>query len=594
MPFSPSPFPTRNHTADLCVVGGGMAGLCAALAAARRGIQVILMHDRPVLGGNASSEVGVHIAGADRVGTLPHLRETGLLEELRLKNHADNPQASLSVWDLVLYDTAVREPKLTLLLNTSCLDATMAGKRIVAVTGWQTSTQTWQTVTAKVFADCSGDGILAPLTGAAHRMGREGLREFGESFAPAEADACTMGMSCGFFTREYDHPIPFTPPSWAQTYACCDDLPWGEGNHDFWLYSPWWVELGGEQHSIHDTEEIRAELTRVALGVWDHIKNRCVHSARAANWALERVQFVPGKRESIRYIGAHMLTQGDIAAGGPFADTVAYGGWTMDDHHPAGIASFARDGQPPTVHHPAPSPYGIPYRSLYSHNIANLFFAGRVASCTHTAMSSTRVMGTCCSMGQAVGTAAALAVRHGITPAALHLHIAELQQQLLADDAYLPGVTQQMSLCTKTASLVATHGDPEPVRDGINRQVGDNPHCWTAMVGSTIAYHFPALRTVHEVTLVLDSALERSIAFRGPGWQEPFPRELPRQFRLEIQTAGSWETIARIEQNTQRHFSARINRQAAAIRWVLEETWGARESRVYAFLVDPLHCRQAG
>ncbi len=600
MNISTSPFETIRHSTDLCVVGAGLAGICTALAAARRGAKVVLVQDRPVLGGNSSSEIGVHIIGADRVGGIPHLRETGLLEELRLENHYRNPQAALSVWDLVLYDFALRTPNLTLLLNCSILDAqtdpprpadgapSPAGTRLVSVTGWQLSTQSWHVIEAKLFADCSGDGILAPLSGAEVRMGREGREEYGESIAPEQADERTMGMSYIFFTREHDRPMPFPPFAWARTFARCNDLPWGEGNHAFWLYSPWWCELGGEGHTIRDSETLRDDLLQVTMGLWDHIKNRCVHSERARNWALERVQFVPGRRESRRYVGPHVLTQNDIASEGRFDDVVAYGGWTMDDHNPAGFAAAAQ-GLPCTIHHPAPAPYGIPYGSLYSRNVANLYVAGRLASCTHAAMSSTRVMGTCASMGQAVGTAAALATREGCDPAGVRSHLRELQQMLLADDAYLPWVPQELSPDTREGRLTGSDGDPEPVRDGVSRQVGEEPHCWTCAPGGWIACEWDRPRDVREVVLALDSAMHRSIAHRGPGWTEPFPTELPRRFRLDVRVGEAWEAVHRAEDGHQRFVSVPVNRRTSGVRYTLEETWGAPESRVYAFLVNPLH-----
>lgn len=587
MDLSRSPFEHVRHQADFCVVGGGLAGLCAALAAAQRGARTILMHDRPMLGGNSSSEVGVHVIGADRVGQIPHMRETGLLEELRLENLRRNPQAALCMWDLVLYDAARRQKNLQLLLNCSCLDAAMAGDTIVSVTGWQGSSQRWHTVEAKIFADCSGDGILAPLTGAPFRMGREGRDEFGESIAPPAPDARTMGHSHGFLTRQHDKPMPFIPFEWARTFKSCDDLPWGEGNHAFWLYSMWWCELGGMGNTIEGSEPLREDLLALVMGVWDHIKNRCIHSVQAANWALDRVQFVPGRRESRRYLGPHILTQNDIAASGPFEDAVAYGGWTMDDHHPAGFEAAAM-GQPCTIHHEAPSPYGIPYRCLYSRKIGNLMFAGRVASCTHTAMSSTRVMGTCASMGQAVGTAAALAVARGLTPAGLGAHASDLQQMLLADDAYIPSVRQEISPLSAAAALAASTGDPSPLRDGVNRQVGDDPHCWTAAPGSHAEYLFDADQEVRNVFCALDSGMERSIVLRGPGWQEPLPDACVRTFRIETLHDGRWENALRVDDNVQRYHLLPLARRCRGVRLVLERTHGAPASRVYAFHVNPL------
>jgi len=220
-----SPFPAQEHEVDLCVVGGGMAGVCAALAASRRGARVVLMHERPVFGGNASSEIGVRICGADRNAHIPHLRETGILEELRLANLRQNPAGNLFLWDLVLFDAVRFAPRLVSLLNCSCLDAAMDGPRIRSVTGWQQTTQTWHTVRARLFADCSGDSILAPLTGAAFRMGREARGEYNESIAPAAADARTMGMSCGWFAADGAEARTWRPPAWTRRFRPCDELP---------------------------------------------------------------------------------------------------------------------------------------------------------------------------------------------------------------------------------------------------------------------------------------------------------------------------------------------------------------------------------
>ncbi|HET6457159.1 MAG TPA: FAD-dependent oxidoreductase, partial [Armatimonadota bacterium] len=388
--------PRISHRFDFCIVGGGMAGVCAAISAARGGVKIALVQDRPVLGGNSSSEIRVHVCGADRHGKIPNVRETGILEELRLENLRRNPQRSFSMWDTVLYEKVMAEPNLRLFLNCSCLDAKMDGKRIESITCWQLTTQTYHTIEADLFADCSGDAILAPLTGAEFRVGREARSEYGESIEPEVADKKTMGMTCLFQARDMGTPQPFEPPSWAYDYPTEADLP---HRHHGWLeMGYWWVELGGENDSIHDTEKLRDELVKIVFGIWDHLKNHGDHGAE--NWALDWVQFLPGKRESRRYVGDHVLTQNDIESEGRFPDIVAYGGWTMDDHHPAG---FLYKG-PPTIFHPAPSPYGISYRCLYSKNVENLMFAGRCASMSHAAMSSTRVMGTASSMGQAVGT----------------------------------------------------------------------------------------------------------------------------------------------------------------------------------------------
>jgi hypothetical protein len=579
-------FRIEEHDVDFCVVGGGMPGVCAAIAAARRGARTILMHDRPVLGGNASSEVRVHICGADRANGIKHMRETGILEELRLHNARTNPHAAYSLWDRVLYEKTRFEPNLEVLYNCSCLDAKTDGSRVSSVTGWQLTTQTYHTVKAKIFADCSGDAVLAPLSGAEFRVGREARSEYGESIAPEEADRRTMGMTCLFQAREYDTPQPFEPPFWAHRYDSEDDLPYGAKGHGWWGMGYWWVELGGEDDSIHDTERIRDELLKITFGVWDHIKNRGDHGAD--NWALEWVQFLPGKRESRRYVGAHVLAQSDVESEGRFDDLVAYGGWTMDDHHPSGFGS-ARIGAPATIFHEAPSPYGIPYRSLYSKNVDNLMFAGRCASATHAAMSSTRVMGTGCSMGQAMGTAAAIAVGDCLDPAGVGGRIAELQRMLLRDDCYLPWIARETGPLTRDAKLSSSRGNPEPIRDGIGRQVGEDPHAWTASRGDWAAYEFEGTRPVKEVSLVLDSGMDRMIQMgrhRADRQSLSVPDVCVKAFRIEGLLEGKWNALYEIKDNCQRLVRLEIGKELEGVRFTLDETWGADESRMYGFYVD--------
>jgi len=578
-------FPVVPHDTDFCVVGGGMAGLCAAIAAARHGARVLLMHERPVLGGNASSECRMHVCGADRSGTLPHLRETGILEELRLENLYRNPLRNFSAWDLVLYDAVIREPGITLLLNCSCCDAEMDGKAIRSVTGWQMTTQTYHKVTARIFADCSGDSVLAPLTGAPFKTGRESRSEFGESIAPEHADRRTMGMTCMFQARRTESPVEFRAPSWAYRFDSCDSLPYGARGHGYWETGYWWIELGGEADTIRDTETLRNELLRITLGVWDHIKNSGHHDA--ANWALEWLQFLPGKRESRRYLGDHILTQLDIEQGGPFQDTVAFGGWSMDDHDTAGFRAVAH-GRPATIFHPAPSPYRLPYRILYSSAVTNLMFAGRNASCTHSAMSSTRVMGTCAAMGQAVGTAAAMAAAASTTPRSILARIGELQSALMDDDCYLPGMKRDVGGLSRTASLAASASDPEPVRDGVQRQVGNESHSWLCPAGGWAAYRFRTPTLVNEARLVLDSAMDKLVAHlyaEGFPTVTCVPQVVPHTFRLETMNSGSWKTAATVEHNRKRLVRVPIRTTCEGIRFVLDRTWGAPASRVYEFTV---------
>jgi hypothetical protein len=586
MTIQTTPFPTQTHRVDFCVVGGGMAGLCAAVAAARRGAQVVLMHERPVLGGNASSEIRMWVCGAHGANN----RETGILEEIMLDNLHRNPTQNFSLWDSILYEKARFEPNLTLLLNCSCTDAVTVEGRLRSVTGWQLTTQTWHTVEAALFADCSGDSILAPLTGAEYRVGREARREFGEDIEPEESDRKTMGMSCLIQARETDRPQTFIPPSWANVYRTDDDLP--NRDHALGLNGNfWWLELGGEQDSIHDTETIRDNLLKAAFGVWDHIKNHGDHGAEC--WTLEWLGFLPGKRESRRYLGDHILTQNDVRAGGRFDDLVAYGGWPMDDHHPAGLEWPGI----PTVFHGAPSPYGIPYRSLYSRTIDNLFFAGRNISVTHAGLSSTRVIATCAIIGQAVGTAAALAVRHTCAPRDIYRedHLAELQQALMDDDCYLPWQSRAVPSLTRRAGLTASEGNPEPLRNGLDRPDETSDNGWTgAAGGGWVTYTFEAPTRIHRLRFIFDSDLNRdgphpchrNIRCSYPLQSLPraLPSSLAKAFRIEAQGSdGVWKTILHVKDNHQRLACFAVDAEVSAIRFVSETTWGSERIRLFAW-----------
>lgn len=568
-----------HHSVDLCVVGGGLAGVCAAIAAARRGVRVALVHDRPVLGGNASSEIRMWIGGAHG----PHNRETGIIEELLLENFYRNPEGSWSIWDSVLYGAVRFEPNIELLLNCSVNGATCEAGRIRSVRAWQLTTYTWHTVEAELFADCSGDSILAPLTGAETRRGREAREEFDESIAPEQADPHVMGLSCLIQPRELPRASTYRPPSWAYPFESEQDLP--NRNHQLGKTNFWWLELGGERDTIAEAEEIRDQLLPTAFGLWDHIKNRGDHGAD--RWSLDWVGFLPGKRESRRYIGDHILTQNDVRDEGHFNDLVAYGGWSMDDHHPAGLAYPGK----PNIHHLAPSPYGIPYRCLYSRNVENLFCAGRNISTTHAALSSTRVMATCAVIGQAVGTAAAIAVREGLTPRGVYEHqIDALQQALMDDDCYLPWHRRAVGPMTAEATLSASAGDPEPLRNGLDRPIDDATNAWDAAPGESVELHFDAPRRVGLIRLVFDSDTSRgdtgcNMPCDYPLDREPLapPPQLVRGFTVETRDEdGTWNQALAIDDNYQRLVRLPLEGVTSAVRVTPTATWGAETARLFA------------
>jgi len=585
------------HKTEFCVVGGGLAGMCTAIAAARHGVKTVLMHDRPMLGGNASSEIRMWVCGAQGLNR----RETGIIEEIQLENNYRNPLSNFSIWDSILYEKVRFEPNITLLLNCTCNDIEMDGSRIHAVKGWQLTTETWHRVEADFFADCSGDSILAPLSGAEFRIGREAREEFGEDIAPEVSDKKTMGMSCEINVREYNSPQPFIPPAWANSYPSDDDLPNRE--HDIRANNFWWAELGGEDDPIHDTEKIRDELLKIIFGVWDHVKNHGDHVAD--NLVLEWVGFLPGKRESRRYIGDYVMTQNDVSAEGRFRDIVTYGGWPMDDHHPAG---FNHQGDP-TTFHSAPSPFGIPYRSLYSVNIDNLFFAGRNISVTHAAMSSTRVMATCATVGQAVGTAASLAVHNSLTPRGVYEQKTdELKDMLMDDDCWIPWNTRTIPPLSLSAGISASEGDPEIVRNGIDRPYDNNVNCMALHADGWIEYSFEEPVKISEVRFVFDSDLNRGIRknrdpkvvkdtdpaavtvkemkcyFALDQEKLKVPESLVKSFRIEVvDDRGDQRTVYRKTSNYHRLVRIPMEVEALKVRVVIEETWGAEKAGIFAF-----------
>ncbi len=571
-----------SHKTDLCIIGGGLAGISAAIAAARHGTEVVLMQDRPVLGGNASSEIRMWICGAHG----EYNRETGIVEELLLENRYRNRNKNWSIWDSILYEKVKMEDNIKLLLNCSCNDLTMKDNKIESVKGWQLTTETWHTVKADLFADCSGDGILAPLSGAEFRIGREARSEFNESIEPEEADDKTMGMSLLIQARETTESKEFIPPDWAYTYESDEDLP--NRGHDVLKTNFWWIEVGGTQDTIHDTEELRDELLKIAFGVWDHIKNQKDHGAE--NWELDWLGFLPGKRESRRYVGDYILTQNDVRAEGKFDDIVAYGGWSMDDHHPKG---FYHPGKP-TIFHSAPSPFGIPYRSLYSKNIKNLFCAGRNISATHAALSATRVMATTAVLGQAVGTAAYIGIENDLLPGGVYnKKINKLQQTLMDDDCYLPGNSRDLSSLTQKATLKAETGNPEVIRNGNERPTNGNENKWIGKTGSWIEYSFDKPQKIKGIRLIMDSNLKQPN--KGGKLHMPcryelepdyigVPETIIKEYRIEILTKNNnWEEILKENNNYQRLINKEINCHTKAIRFIPEKTWGSNKAHLFSW-----------
>lgn len=543
--------------ADVVVAGGGLAGVCAAIAAARHGARVVLIQDRSRLGGNSSSEVKMHVVGANCHKGRPGWREGGLIEELRLEEAVRNPQRSWEMWDLLLYDKVMSEPNITLLLETTLFRAVMEGQRIAQVHARCDKTEHLYRIRAPLYVDATGDSRLALEAGAEMRTGREARAEFNESLAPEKADGETLGSSILFTSRDYGRPMPFTPPAWARKVTR-EHLRFRKITS--WEYGYWWVEWGGQLDTIRDNERIRFELLSIALGVWDYIKNSGDHPS-SANWALDWIGMMTGKRGSRRIVGDHILTQHDLMRG-TFDDAVAIGGWPMDDHPPGG---FDRPDLPPNTVLRPPEVYGIPLRSLYSRNIPNLMMAGRNISATHVAFTSTRVMATCACIGQAVGTAAALCVKDRLTPRELArdaARVKRLQQTLLRDDQSLRGVRNEdeHDLARRAevrASAEEPHASASNVIDGWVRDIpGKEIHQWQGRLqdgGAWIELRWRNPVKISEVQITFDTGFQRELTLSSSDSvskgiiRAPQP-ETVRDYVLE---AGDRE-LARVSGNYQR------------------------------------------
>jgi FAD dependent oxidoreductase len=432
-------FKNVSITADLVVVGGGLSGVCGAITAARQGIKVVLAQDRPVLGGNASSEVRLWVLGAtSHMGNNNRwAREGGVIDELLVENLYRNPEGNPLIFDSIMLEKVVSEPNITLLLNTAVYEVQKKDvDTIASVTAFCAQNQTVYQLKAPLFCDASGDGVVGFLSGAAFRMGAESQDEFGEKFAPSAEYGELLGHSLYFYSKDVGKPVRYIAPSFAHDVT--QKVPkFRSFNAKDFGCRLWWVEYGGRLDTVLDTEAIKWELWKVIYGVWDYIKNSG-NFPEAENLTLEWVGTIPGKRESRRFEGDYMMIQQDIVEQRPKEDVVAFGGWSIDLHPADGVFSE----KPGCNQWHSKGIYDIPYRSLYSKNIQNLFLGGRIISASHVAFGSTRVMATTAHLGQAIGMAAVLATKNKLNPRALYTQglVPVLQEALLKTGHHLPNL----------------------------------------------------------------------------------------------------------------------------------------------------------
>ena len=488
---------TKHLKYDVVVVGGGLSGMCAAIASARNGAKTALIQARHVLGGNASSEIRMHICGASDNMKKPELEEGGILYEIMLDNKSSNDYFNYSIWDMVLYKKVKGQGNLTTYLNTVMEDCTVSDGRILSITAYQHTTETRYIIEGKLFVDCTGNSTLGYLAGAEYRTGSEAKSEFNEPDAPDTPNNDRMGNTLLFKAVDRGQSVNFKRPEFAKVFTE-EDLKYRthsklqkaqvkEGADAAYLHSAtvgsaqvdygyWWIELAGKKEDIIDEyEEIRDDLVACIYGVWDHLKNGGEHGAE--NYDLEWVGMLPGMRESRRLVGDYILNENDILENRQFDDAVAYGGWPMDIHTPNGLYDF--DELPSRVI-AFDGAYTIPYRSYYSKNIKNMMMAGRNISASRLAMSSARVMGTCAIGGQAVGIAASMCIKNNCEPRDILEYIDELKQELLKEDCYIPNIyNSDENDVAKTAAVTATSAldgyGAENIVNGISR---GNKNIW--------------------------------------------------------------------------------------------------------------------
>ena len=598
---------------DVVVVGGGLSGMCAAIAAARHGAKTALVQGRHVFGGNASSEIRMHICGGSESSAKPDLEEGGILYEMMLENKSRNDYYNFSIWDMVLFRAVKKEPNLTAYLNTVMEDCEMEGDQIHRILAYQHTTETVWTIDGKVFIDCTGNGTLGFLAGAEYRIGSEGKAEFNEEHAPDEPNNNRMGNTLLFKAVDRGHSVHFKRPEFAKifseeqlkyrTHSAVHGAKAKDGVDPAYLritsfstssveYGYWWLELTGEKEDIIDEyEEIRDDLVSCIYGIWDHLKNGGDHGAE--NYDLEWVGMYPGMRESRRLVGDYLLNENDVRANRQFEDAVAYGGWAMDIHAPKGLYDF--DALPSMVVSFEGS-YTIPYRSYYSKNVSNLMMAGRNISATKMAMGSTRVMGTCAIGGQAAGTAAALCIKYDCLPRDVHDHMDELQQTLLKDDCYIPGIrnTDEKDLARTavvTASSAKVGFGPDQVVNGVSRGEGDARNIWVSdgmsEKGELLSLKLKEAAEVSQVRLTFDSnfnyAIKISMSAKRQGQQRiGVPIELVKDYTVELYLGGEKVAEKTVRDNVQRANVVNLDKTLCdEVRVHVHATNGAEDARVY-------------
>lgn len=571
---------------DVAVIGGGLSGVCAAIAASRHGAKTCLVQNRPVLGGNASSEIRMHICGACVSGNRNNARETGIVEEILLENRKRNYYDKFELLDVIMWEKARFQENLTLFMNTHMHNVETENEKIAEISCTQLTTETEIKIKADLFVDATGDGTLGAYAGALYMHGSESKTTFGEKYAPDEPDEFTMGNTILFEAKDMGKKCDFLKPFWALDVT---EEMLANRDHSLSSYGYWWIELGGmNSDTIKDGETIKDELMRWAFGIWDHIKNKGDHGAD--NYELVWVGALPGKRESRRLTGDYVLKEQDLLEGRVFDDAVAYGGWPMDMHVPGGLKASVNE---PTQYFHLDDMYTIPYRSLYSKNIKNLFLAGRAISCSKMAFGSIRVMATTGVIGQAVGTAAALAIEMQESPRGINKHIRLLQKQLLRDDAYIHGYKFLDDEDLIKDAEISCSSEKHPcinVKNGITRNILNDINYWESskiIKPQFIFAKFKDTKTINEIQIRFDSNMTREIRPSMSYWASNrqvrgVPRELVKDYKVELLLNNNSVAAEDVKGNYmrfRRHFFESV--KADSIKITITSTNGWTTARIF-------------
>ena len=596
---------------DFVVVGGGLTGICAAIAAARCGAKTALIHDRAVLGGNASSEIRMHICGANSNMKKPELTEGGIVHELMLANKRVNDSYNFSIWDAVLFDAVKKQENLTLFLNTTMHDAVSENGKVKSVMCYQLTTEIHFEFKGDYFADCTGNGTLCAFVDAEFKIGSESKSEYNEIHAPTKANNKRMGNTLLFKAVDKGHPVTFVPPVNVMHFteeqlkyrkhspAVSEELMKNITPEELRVmfsgyaqdYGYWWIEICGEKENIiEEYEDIRDQLVSAIYGIWNHIKNEGEHGAE--NYELAWVGMLPGVRESRRIVCDYMLTENDILNNRRFDDVVAYGGWDIDNH----TGLFAFDEKPSMVNTVEGS-YDIPYRSYCVKNFENLFVGGRCMGASKLAMSSTRVMGTCAIGGQAIGTAAAV-LSADKAKNIRDINIKTLQQLLLRDDCYLPEIISD-KLVPEAKITVSSQAEgffAKNLFSGVTRAIGGENNAWHSLPLNEnkpeyLLLAFGSEVTVNTVQLVLDSDFntEKKITLSSTRQNQQkigVSAELVRDFTVELLKYGKVVESQHINDNCQRLVKvefAHVN--CDAVKVTFTKTWGEESVHVFEIRV---------